>query len=62
LDAAGFPPKASATPMRKYNTVAMYLIVLLTKRPMLAVGRRLGEKNWQQNALKYLREALAKQL
>jgi mannitol operon repressor len=62
LDASGFPPKASATPATKYKTIATYLIVLLTKRPMIAVGRRLGEKNWRQNALKYLREALAKQL
>jgi mannitol operon repressor len=47
LDASGFFPRAVNTPARKYNTVATYLAVILAGRPMMSVGRLIGEEGWQ---------------
>lgn len=60
LDASGIHPAAITTPISKYNAVVTTLMVLLTKRPMMSVGRRIGELNWQDNVRKYLKKEFSK--
>jgi mannitol operon repressor len=60
LDSSGIRPDATTTPVSKFNAVVTTLMVLLTKRPMMSVGRKIGELNWQENVRKYLKKEASK--
>jgi DNA-binding MltR family transcriptional regulator len=60
LDSSGLRAESLATPFRKYQAVTALQLLFLKKKPMMAVGRRLGELNWQDNVMKHLKREFSK--
>jgi mannitol operon repressor len=56
LDVSGLLPHALVTIERRFRAVATFHMVLLTKAPMAAVGRRMGEAGWQDRVRKHVKD------
>lgn len=61
LDSSGIRPDATTSPAKKYNAVVTTLMVLLTNRPNMAVGRRVGESGWQDRVVNQIKQMMAEE-